>query len=804
MQFTERGIAVRFRSVLVLGLLAGSVFAQQDYGAGDVFNKVKSKFGTKEGIKQNADIPLKTDRPMTNVAGTESFDVRVQCPSRREGIKITFLPLSGNDYRLLIREDLDRDGSYEYVYDTDSAGVRVSGVCYSGIVSCDNGGTWTNCQYYVWDAGNSGYVSLVPTDDTSLLGGCFCSNSSCGVNTLAQEIVDYVSGGVAQAVMKARNDLGVSKANFDVSTMTQNLYVQSAQGCSYGGSTIYGEASPTDVYNTQTPPDGLSYVATHPEVQNSTDSPYYLVNRASQAQYQGRSISYPSRVSCDIRKDVAVYTTDMYEDCANTWIDENGEVWCDYGTYKDRGGSHCGNRECRDCDAFLQETGGQWVVCGEATYSSCDWYYDTCDPYSYSCTTDLCNFYENFWGFGGQWLWNMNHYPWFKVGNYLRSDCSQTCDDFGCWTDCIDVYELLCIKPKEKTLTLHLAQKWAVAFEISALGGDRGGWWDVVYFADGQPEGAKPGWNGGTCGTRTWFKVLGTASEEGETHTLGGIQTAHGWGKNHEYPPRWGYIRILKSQVYKGDVISLSQTNTCPTDDRCVIKNEWICDNRGENCIQTVREGVRTGITPQPMCYQTNTQIGSYFVCAYGDRIEVRGNPDIYGQTYTGSEMWFWIKREYECPPESIDIDLTRPSAVLQDPGTGYDSSTGEFNVADYSCSNGVCTPTNNYTANLGTPDSCPVAMCTVRTTQTDTSVFADRTNRSQTPGGSQGPVLEVRSCQRDAGGSWVCPHESTETVVEACRCDQGLDSTGFTTSITVLQGVVDASKDIICSSVSP
>lgn len=752
---------MRFKGLLITGLLAcGVVLGGEDYGAGELWNKVKSKFGTKEGIKQNADIPLKTDRPMTNVAGTESFDVRVQCPSRREGIKITFLPLSGNDYRLLIREDLDRDGRYEYVYDTNSAGVRVSGVCYSGIVSCDGGGTWNNCKYYVWDAGNSGYVSLVPTDDTSLLGGCFCSNSSCRVNTLAQEIVDYISGGISQAVMRARNDLGVSKANFDAGTMTQNLYVQSAQGCSYGGSTIYGETSPTGVYNTQTPPDGLSYVATHPEVQNSPDSPYYLVNKASQVQYQGRSISYPSRVSCDIRKDVAVYTTDMYESCSETWTDENGEVWC--------------------VDYFFVPS--SWLCPGRVVASSCG-------PVSWDV------------GRGIPWL-NCVKENGFGVCGILV-----TYNEEGAMESCSvgvgENYNRGGIYYKRHYFTLKPYQKYGVFFK--EYRGGRGGCRadkaliakDVYKNEILLEEGAD--WR---CSIDTWF-AYSIPSAKQETAIIDAEWYGCDKFESNRYKVKLG-VGFIRSQVYKGDVSNLSETNTCPTDNNCVIKNEWVCDNRGENCIQTVREGVRTGLTPQPMCYQTNTQIGNYFVCAYGDRIEVRGNPDIYSQTYTGSEMWFWIKREYECPPESIDIDLTRPSAVLQDPGTGYDSNTGEFNVADYSCSNGVCSPSDNYTANLGTPDSCPVAMCTVRTTQTDTSVFADRTNRFQTPGGSQGSVLEVRSCQRDTGGNWVCPHEDTETVVEACRCDQGLDSTGFTTSITVLQGVVDASKDIICSSVSP
>ncbi|HIC97903.1 MAG TPA: hypothetical protein EYP11_05860 [Aquificaceae bacterium] len=114
---------MRFREVSCSVLLVvGASFGGQDWGAGDVWNKVKEKFGSKEGIRQNADIPLKTDNPMTNIEGSQRFDVRIQCPTKREGIKITFLPLPGNDYRLVVQQDLDLDGGYEYIYDTQSAG----------------------------------------------------------------------------------------------------------------------------------------------------------------------------------------------------------------------------------------------------------------------------------------------------------------------------------------------------------------------------------------------------------------------------------------------------------------------------------------------------------------------------------------------------------------------------------------------------------------------------------------------------------------------------------------------------------
>ena len=728
--------------------MVGASFGGQDWGAGDVWNKVKEKFGSKEGIRQNADIPLKTDNPMTNIEGSQRFDVRIQCPTKREGIKITFLPLPGNDYRLVVQQDLDLDGGYEYIYDTQSAGVRVSGVCFSGIVSCDPGGTWTNCQYFVWDAGGSGYITLVPVQDTSLLGGCFCSNSSCNVNTLAPSIMDFISGGISQAVMRARKDLAISKSGFSTSEMTARLYVQDREGCAYEGGTIYGELSPTHIYETQTPPDGTSYLIANPQAQDSPDSPYYLVSQASKVEVKGRSIGVPSVLSCDIRKDVALYTTDMYEDCSETWTDENGEVWC-----------------VVDKVSSPRDRAPSWGI------------------YHGQCVRDYINCLRK----------NQDGACYYEVWEECEVESFGESCEYKCRITTDPSYSRYGITHAKRTFRVKVGQKYGIAFEPRR----NGAWVASLLYAYDHTRGRELLLDHRICKGCSSPLVFAfhPAFNEEKDITIGAEWWANDWGDS------WLYYTalFLKSQIYKGDQARLSQTNTCPTDDGCVIKNEWVCDQRGENCIQTIRDKVETGLSPQPICYRTNTQIGNYLVCAYGDRIEVRGEPE--RRTFTGDEMWFWVKREYECPSQEIDIDLTRYERVLSDPRTGL--SDGEMSVADYSCRGKTCSYRGSHSANLGTPDSCPVAVCSVEIRRTDTSVFADRTNRSQVRGGAETTPLEMRTCEK-RNGRWRCPVSDGEVVVEGCRCDVGLDSVGFSTSITTLQGVVDASKDIICSSVSP
>jgi len=284
--------------------------------------------------------------------------------------------------------------------------------------------------------------------------------------------------------------------------------------------------------------------------------------------------------------------------------------------------------------------------------------------------------------------------------------------------------------------------------------------------------------------------------KDGGTFTIEGEYAVDDWGRGWS-----GYdFYIYKSQVYKGDSVSFSETDTCPTNTSCVIKNEWICDNTGNNCIQTIRDKIKTGLSPLPFCYTTDTRIGNYMICAYGDRIEVRGNPDIYGKTFTGKNMWFWIKRDYECPSEGVDIDLSRFGEVVRT--TSYSFSAGNISYKDFSCKEGTCVEIGSDTVNVGVPDTCPVAFCTVQTVEGDTTVFGDKTNRSQTQGGVLTSPLEVRSCQRGTNG-WVCPVGSGEVLVEDCACDIKVDGVGFSTTIAAMQAVVDASKDLICSTVN-
>jgi len=637
---------------LLLLLLVGQAFA-------DVKELLRERYGSKEALKRNAEVPLHGEGQMKTVDGTKSFSVNFRCLDKAGEVRIAFLPVPGNEYRLLVREDLDADGRYEYVYDS---GFSVSGVCHSGVVSCDPPGSWQNCKFYYWKA-DKGYVKLVPTTDDRLLGACFCSNASCGITSPDKAIVDTVVGGIARALTEERKDLGTAGGEFDLSSFEAVLYVGS-EGCFYEGVQLVGEENPTYVYEAQSPPDGFSYANT---------GLYSLVGEASKIEVKGGSVSYPKRYTCTQKKTVSITTETRVEDC-NTYS-FNGMTWClvahDY--------KPCG---CHVCARIGTQV-------------------------SLKPTQEL-----------------LLVVPGFR----------DNCDDDG------------------NTIV-----------------------WSVT--GDGELSGS------GTCGSfpfrRTTVIPLAKASDRPLNLYVKAERCHTGYcGCSTEE------LLLLKSREYKEDVIKL-ETQACEQREGCVLKNEWVCDHVGQNCIQTVREGVRLGIKPERFCYEIKTQVDAYTVCADGQSIEVvsaSGRREVW----TGEDSWFFIKREYECPPSSIGLDLSRAEAVI-----GGSAMSG--NVLTY----GDGGKTHSVSVNLS-PTDCP-AVCTVLTTSRSADVFVDKTNRAQVPAGADRPLYERRVC-RDG----VCPVAEGEKVIEPCSCEQTLLGHGFTYTISVLGSVVEAAKDIICSGSPP
>ncbi len=184
------------------------------------------KLGSKSGIKSRISIPMTSGgiSPMSTLDNSQSFSASISAPSSDKYLELLIHPTTTGDLSpVYVYQDTDFDGSFDYSY---SIPFPVSGVCANGVIGCDPG-TWNNCHYYKWVADSEGRVSLQETE-ISDLGGCYCSNASCGSGTsttaFASIILKDLGGGAVGAAMSAKNSVSIT--GVQVNTMDIIYYGQ--------------------------------------------------------------------------------------------------------------------------------------------------------------------------------------------------------------------------------------------------------------------------------------------------------------------------------------------------------------------------------------------------------------------------------------------------------------------------------------------------------------------------------------------------------------------------------------------------
>lgn len=297
----------------------------------DMGNLIKGKYGSKESINNGMAQPFMSNTQLTTVDGSKSFDAQMQCPSSSKTVGITFLPAGGNDYRLIIKQDTDLDGTFDYSYDTSVLGRAVSGVCTNGIISCSPSGSWTGCAQYLWKSINRKIsLELTPPGSTQI-GACYCSNASCNISTLSPQIYETIGGGIGAAIMHENNQFLLSKSKYEAAEMTYYLYGQdrtSCSGLSSSGWDQYGERNPQQYYNAQTPPN-ISIAEVAMEQGGDPNSYYSMVQHQNQVAYNdgGSTIGLPSSVECVATK-LPQGVINQQACVEETW---NGATWCNFG-----------------------------------------------------------------------------------------------------------------------------------------------------------------------------------------------------------------------------------------------------------------------------------------------------------------------------------------------------------------------------------------------------------------------------------------------------------------------------------------
>jgi hypothetical protein len=245
-------------------------------------NLIKGKYGSKSNLQQNLQSPMFGQGEMKTVDGSKSFNAQLQCPSTEEFLTVSVLPSSTGDIRILVRQDTDFDGKFDYSIDSNSYGFKtadgspaglISGVCANGVIVCKPG-TWDSCTFWRWTT-NDGKLAFEELPDIKAgLGGCYCINSSCGniVWSAMDNILSSLGGGAVGAINESNTRVVISRSDLDVQNLTVSYYGQDSKNCKV----INGEAEDVEKYYST----GLIPADEYKVKQESdSNSPYYsLIN----------------------------------------------------------------------------------------------------------------------------------------------------------------------------------------------------------------------------------------------------------------------------------------------------------------------------------------------------------------------------------------------------------------------------------------------------------------------------------------------------------------------------------------------
>ncbi|WP_267926014.1 hypothetical protein [Desulfolithobacter dissulfuricans] len=259
-------------------------------------NAVMNEFGSSEGIRQNATVPLTGGGQMSSIDGSSQGTVQLVQPSSTAFMTMLIQPGPTGDLTTVqVMQDLNFDNTNDYSYRVP---VPVSGVCANGIISCDPG-TWDNCDYFKWTADDNGKVSVAPSV-VSELGGCYCINSSCGshlawnnVSLLLQDL----GGGAAGAIQQKKSGYVITQVEADGPSIAY-----------YGQDTTSSSSTAGTGSNPQTrylnnPAMLTSDAETLVMTQSANPDSYYSLISDNMAQRGGDSRAYTCRIN-------RVYTID--------------------------------------------------------------------------------------------------------------------------------------------------------------------------------------------------------------------------------------------------------------------------------------------------------------------------------------------------------------------------------------------------------------------------------------------------------------------------------------------------------------
>lgn len=229
--------------------------------------------------------------------------------------------------------------------------------------------------------------------------------------------------------------------------------------------------------------------------------------------------------------------------------------------------------------------------------------------------------------------------------------------------------------------------------------------------------------------------------------------------------------------------IKINNLDNCTNyNNSCTLLRDEICDSNGRNCIDRVLNGSLTSNSIPIKClnYTSDTQ-----VCSNGNQIYGIGS--LGGNYYVSSgNSYFYSKKTFNCGNTSSSYDASKSSQTYQ----SVSKSGGNINYKSFDGS--------SQTINVGNFDNCIVRYCSYKKTSDATTVYTDNTNKSNSTTSTNTNELLYKQCGQLASGSYTCPLNSGETMIENCSCNLGMN--GAATALGYASAIEDAVQDFTCS----
>jgi len=249
--------------------------------------------------------------------GSKEGSVNFSVPSSKSFLKLSGIPSATGDLSsLMISQDTDLDGSADYHVSYSN----ISGVCSNGAISCSPG-TWSGCQFMVWDASEDGKLKLIsakfgPKD----LSGCYCINNYCGKGLAIRNldiVLQDLGAGAANSISRWNREFSITSAKMSNGTISyygqklKDVHKSLAGGMPPPGEKPRGYIQPSgtsnpmeysrDISQFQSPTAFTADATSTMQYQSSQPDSYYTLLAKTQATQQMNRSSH----NCTIRRYVA-------------------------------------------------------------------------------------------------------------------------------------------------------------------------------------------------------------------------------------------------------------------------------------------------------------------------------------------------------------------------------------------------------------------------------------------------------------------------------------------------------------------